>query len=172
MKILIIFGLLLFATSTESFYDISVTTSNGQSLDLNNYRGKRVLIVNVATGSPRSSQFNELQQLYETHGDSLAIIAIPSNSFNNEPGENNDIGSHLQQQYGITFPITQKMEIVGSGKHPLYKWLTESRRNGYAESQLTGDFQKYLINKEGELMGIFSPSVSTSSQEFLTAFNY
>lgn len=172
MKAILILSLLLFAIPPESFYSLSVNTSGGAGVDLNSFRGKRVLIVNVATGSPRAAQFSELQQLYQTHGDSLVILAVPSNSFGNEPVEGNVIASHLLQQYGITFPVTQKMEVTGESKHPLYQWLTDSLKNGSAYSRIEGDFQKYLISKEGELMGIFSSSVSPLSQEFLTAFKY
>ncbi len=172
MKIILILSWLLFAMPSESFYSISINASHGAGIDLNTFQGKRVLIVNVATGSQRAAQFSELQQLYQTHGDSLVILAVPSNSFGNEPGADNAIASHLVQQYGLTFPITQKMETAGDNKHPLYQWLTDSTRNGSAYSQVGGDFQKYLISKEGELMGIFSPAVSPLSQEFLTAFKY
>lgn len=172
MKANLIISLLFSIAVYGEFYDIPVSTAGGTQIDLNALRGKRILIVNIATQSRYSTQIAELQQLYEIHQDSLAILAVPTNSFGNEPETAFSVSDSLSGKYGVTFIITEKMEVKGANMHSLYRWLTDASRNGAASSPMIGDFQKFLIGKDGDLMGIFSPSVSPLSEEFLNAFKY
>lgn len=169
--------LLVFLTSgaslsADSFYELQIRDAQGSEIDLTAFKGKRVLVVNIASSSDQANQLHALQQLYQQHSDSLIILGVPSNNFGNEPLADSVVVGHLQQQYGITFIITERMSVAGPSQHSLYQWLTMETKNGAASSTVYGDFQKYLVGKNGELVGVFGSSVLPGSQEFLKSFNY
>lgn len=148
---------LVFITSIYSF---SYTDIDGQNHNFSNFQGKRILIVNIATGSDKIGQLAELQQLQELYPDSLVVIGVPSNSFANEPRNNNEIKQFCQANYGVTFRLAAKGNVKNNNVLPLYQWLSHSTENGVMNSTVTGDFQKYLIDKTGQLIGVYRPEVS------------
>ena len=172
MKSIILLLLSCIPWSGESIYSLELTCANGQPFSLESCRGKRILVVNIASASVHANQMNDLQQLYQAQADSLIILAVPTNDFDHEPLSDSLLSTYYQQQYGCSFVITQRMHTKGGSMHPLYRWLTQESRNGSASFEVGSDFQKYLINKEGELIGVFGGSVLPNSQEFLNAFNY
>ena len=142
--------------SVVSLYAQSVNTLNGQLINLSDYKGKYILFVNVASKCGFTNQYKGLQELSETYKDNLIIIGSPCNQFGSqEPGDSKDIQEFCSVNYGVTFPITEKLKVKGSNQHPLYKWLTSKELNGKKNSSVKWNFQKYLVSPEGKLVDYF-----------------
>lgn len=155
--------------TTTTIYDYTVTTIDGNSMSLAQYKGKKILFVNTSSGSIYSSQYGSLEQLYQKYKDSLIIIAIPSNSFGTEPGDNTQIKQFVSSTYNTHFIITQKAAVAGDGQLPLYNWLTHITQNGMMGDAVGGDFYKYLVDSSGRLVGAFISTVDPMSDEVQTA---
>ena len=162
----LIFCCLIFISSTD-FYSLVLPKPMEQNsqIKLSSYQGRKILIVNTAGGSEYASQYNSLEQLHRLYPDSLVIIAIPSNSFGNEPGTDSTITNYLIDTYDATFIVSGKVEVIGENQHPLYQWLTDQNKNGIVSNEVKSDFQKFLINEQGKLIGVFAPSVDPLSDE-------
>lgn len=150
---------------TGGIYEYTVVSVTGTDINLETFQGKKILIVNVATGSPRAYQLRELQQLQELYSDSLIVIGFPSNSFGSENRSNLEIKEFCRLMHGATFLLAAKGPVRGDSIQPVYQWLTREGENGLLNSVVKGDFQKYLIDKSGNLQGVFSGSVSPLSAE-------
>ncbi len=152
--------------SKTSLYDIEINRLNGQPLSLGEFKGKYILFVNVASKCGFTSQYKDLQNLYEQFKNILVIVGIPCNQFGNqEPGNASDISTFCETNYGIRFPMTQKIDVTGSQQHPLYQWLTQKKLNGVKNSTVKWNFQKYLVNPEGILIDYYySITLPTSSK--------
>jgi len=162
----------LFFAGTTSVYSFKVANINGQdSIDLNTFRGKAILIVNTATSSPYSLQMASLDSLYLQHADSLVVIACPSNSFGNESESNSDIARLTAQRFGIHFLMAQKTAVKGDDIGPLYHWLISKDLNGVMNSKIKNDFYKYLIDRNGNLKGVFNETVLPTGQQISAALN-
>ncbi len=159
---------LLIATviiTSVSIYTLSVPAINGGSINFADYQNKKIFIVNTATGSNGAAQIAELQQLYLQHQDSLVVIAFPSNSFGHEPANNASIESIMQNTYGATFPIAAKSVVKGDTANSVYKWLADKLQNGRVNGKARTDFYKFLIDKQGLVVGVFDSSVSPLSNK-------
>ncbi|OIQ30482.1 MAG: glutathione peroxidase [Bacteroidetes bacterium MedPE-SWsnd-G2] len=155
-----------------SLYDIGLTTTRGEHLDLNQFKNKYLLIVNVASKCGFTKQYTDLQKLAEAYKNKLVILACPCNQFaNQEPGSNADIANFCSINYNISFPITEKLNVKGSNKHSLYKWLTEKELNGNFNSSVKWNFQKYLINPKGQLLDVFYSTTKPTSKKITSHIN-
>lgn len=152
-----------------SIYSYNIQTAGGGSIDFNQYAGKKILLVNIASASSKVDQLAELQQLHSTFGDTLAIVAFPSNSFGNEPLSNEAIVNFCQQNYGVTFPIASKSDLIGTSKHPIYEWLNKADLNGSADWEVRGDYTKFLVDELGQVVGVFAPNVHVTDSTFQSA---
>lgn len=152
-----------------SIYTYEVNGANGASIDFDVFRNRKILLVNIATGSIRANQIGELQQLQELYGDSLVIVAFPSNSFGNEPRTNAEIAAFCDQNYGATFYIAEKNSVEGPQKQPIYKWLASPSQNGVLSGIVAADFHKFLIGSDGSLMGSYASMVSPMDSVLLKA---
>lgn len=159
------------ASSIVSFYQQKAILNNGNPIDFSVYSGKKVLIVNTASNCGYTGQYAELQKLHEKLGDKLAIIAFPANDFaEQEKSSDNEISQFCQINYGVTFPIAKKGVVVKSKEQqPIFKWLTDSRANGWNSHQPDWNFGKYVIDEKGNLTNYFGPSISPLDSEFLKA---
>lgn len=145
----------------KSVYPIQLNSITNKKIELSSYMGKKILIVNVASECMYTPQYAEMQELHERHGDKIAVIAVPCNQFGNqEPGDPDDIKNFCIRNYGVTFPISEKIDIKGQNQHKLYAWLTESALNGVRTSSVEWNFQKYLLSESGSLLKYFPSSVS------------
>ena len=157
----------------KSIYDFKVPALDGSTIDLSQYKGKKILIVNTASKCGFTPQYEALEKLSILYKDKLVIIGFPANNFLfQEPGSNEKIAKFCKENYGVTFPMAEKISVKGRNMAPIYHWLTEKQYNGYKDSKVTWNFQKYLINEQGELIKIFSPKTSPDSPEVMDAIDH
>ena len=150
----------------SSIYDIHINSLQGKPIDLSKFNGKHILFVNVASKCGFTLQYRELQKLHETYKDKLEVIGVPCNQFGNqEPGSAFEIQEFCEVNYGVDFLITEKIDVKESNQHPLYKWLTEKDINSYKSSTVKWNFQKYLINPEGNLVDYFYSTTKPLSKK-------
>ena len=134
----------------QSFYKLEINSISGEKINLANFKGKKILFVNVASECGFTPQYEGLQELYELYKDKLMIIGVPSNQFGGqEPGTATEIQSFCKLNYGVTFLITEKVDVKGENQHPLYSWLTKKENNGVKNSSVKWNFQKYLVDENG-----------------------
>lgn len=149
-----------------SIYDIKINSLTGKPIDLNKYKGKYILFVNVASKCGFTPQYKDLQELNDLYKDSLVVIGVPCNQFGSqEPGGASEIETFCEINYGVTFLITEKLDVKGNNQHPLYSWLTKKSKNSKSSSSVKWNFQKYLVSPEGLLVDYyFSMTRPTSSK--------
>ena len=154
----------LFAQNDKTIYQFKVEDINGETFDLSSLKGKKVMIVNTASKCGYTPQYAELQRIYEQYKyDDFVIIGFPSNDFGNqEPGSNEEISEFCQKNYGVDFPMMAKITVKGEEKHPLYQFLTEKSKNGFRDSEVKWNFQKYLIDRDGKLVAVKDSNVVPS----------
>jgi glutathione peroxidase len=153
----------------SSFYSLSFQESGGTTIAMNSYSGKKILLVNIATGSSRVSQLAGLQQLQTQYGDSLVIIAFPSASFGTEIRSDEEIKAFCQSNYYTTFTIAAKGNVAGASLQPVYDWLSKTTENGAMDLVIRGDFQKVLIGTDGNIQGVFSPKLEPTDSLIINA---
>ena len=168
----LLFCLSFFMQTSSTVYDFSITGIDGKEINLNTFNGKKIIFVNVASKCGFTSQYEGLQKLYEQNKEKLVIIGLPCNQFmHQEPGTNEEIQIFCTKNYGVTFPITEKVNVKGDEIHSLYSWLTRKELNGVEDSKVKWNFQKYLIDEEGKLVQVFGSKVEPLSQEIIDAIN-
>jgi glutathione peroxidase len=151
----------------DKFHDFVVKTIDGKDFPLSDLKGKKVMIVNVASKCGLTPQYEQLQKLYSTYGsDKFVIIGFPANNFGSqEPGTNEEIQSFCKLNYGVTFPMMAKISVKGDDIAPLYKWLTQKDKNGKDDAEVTWNFQKFLIDENGNWVKSIPPKTVPLSDE-------
>ncbi len=140
---------------SSGFYDFKVKTLEGKDFDFASLKGKKVMVVNTASKCGFTPQYKELEEVYVKNQDNLVIIGFPANNFaNQEPGTAADIRKFCSENYGVTFPMMEKISVKGDDMAPLYKWLTSKAKNGVMDSEVKWNFQKYLIDEKGNLVDV------------------
>lgn len=142
-----------------SLYDFKVTDIDGKEFDMSTLKGKKVLVVNVASKCGLTPQYEKLQQLYEKYKDrNFVIVGFPANNFKGqESGTNEEIKQFCVDNYNVAFPMMAKIDVVGENKAPIYKWLTEKAVNGKMDAEVQWNFQKFMIGTDGQLIGFVAP---------------
>lgn len=154
---------------TKPLYDIAINDIDGQPIQLSDYKGKKILFVNVASECGFTGQYEGLQKLYDTYKDKLMIIGVPCNQFGGqEPGSSETIKSFCQKNYGVTFLITEKIDVKGSNQHPLYAWLTQKSLNGNQDTSVKWNFQKYLVDEKGHYVDYYLSATTPLSSKITT----
>lgn len=143
-----------------SFYDLSFTDIDGKKQTFSLFKGKKVLIVNTASSSIYTPQYAQLEQLHQKYKNNLVIVAFPTNGFNHEGGNNDSIKHFLIKNFSIHFLVASKGELTGGQQLSFYKWLTKIGENGLKDRKLKDDFDKYLFNEQGILIGHFHPALN------------
>ena len=152
--------------TTMPIYDITINDIEGNTIKLSDYKGKYVLFVNVASNCGFTRQYRELQKLYNDNDKKLVVVGVPCNQFGSqEPGNEEKISIFCSEKYNVTFPMTEKVSVRGSNQHPLYKWLTSKELNGRKNSSVKWNFQKYLIDKDGNLIDYWYSLTSPTSSK-------
>jgi len=152
--------------SKDSLYHININSLQGKPINFSDFKEKKILFVNVASKCGFTPQYKDLQKLHDEYQDKLVVIGVPCNQFGKqEPGSSDEIQEFCEVNYGVSFLITEKIDVKGSNQHPLYSWLTKKTENGKKNSSVKWNFQKYLVDKNGELIDYyFSLTKPTSSK--------
>lgn len=155
-----------------SVYDFSFKTLNNEEIALSDYKGRKMLLVNTASECGYTPQYKELQALYEKYSDKLVVLAFPANDFGGqEPGSNEEIATFCEKNYGVKFPVFEKISVKGPDMHPLYKYLSTKSLNGVTDEAPSWNFCKYLIDERGNLVHFFPSKVKPLSEEIIAAIN-
>ena len=154
-----------------SLYDVSLSALDGSPLDLGQFKGKAALVVNVASKCGLTPQYEGLERLHERYSEKgFTVIGVPCNQFGaQEPGAPEEIATFCSTTYGVTFPMTEKVEVNGPGRHPLYGMLTETEDAEGKAGDIQWNFEKFLVSPEGEVVGRFRPLVDPEADELVNA---
>jgi len=152
----------------DSIYDIKINNITGEPIELSDFKDKYLLFVNVASKCGFTDQYKDLQELHEKYKDDLIIVGLPCNQFGNqEPGNEEEISQFCQINYGVTFLLTEKIEVKGNTQHPIYKWLTDKNLNGVKSSTVRWNFQKYLLDPSGNLINYWYSTTNPLSKKII-----
>lgn len=156
-----------------SFYDLKIIKNDGTELNFSELRNKKVLLVNTASNCGYTSQYSDLEKIYEENKDRLIVIGFPANDFKEqEKGTDEEIAEFCKLNFGVTFPLVKKSVVVKSpDQHPVFQWLTDSSKNGWCNQEPGWNFTKYLVNEQGILVDYFGPSVSPASEDVKKAID-
>ena len=153
------------AGNNGNAYDFEFNSLDGGSIKLSQYEGKIIVVVNVASRCGYTPQYEDLQNLWtEYKNKNLVVLGIPTNNFRQEPGNNKEIKDFCETNFGITFPMTEKINVIGNNSHPFYKWA----RNDYGIGAIPKwNFHKIIIGKNGKVADTFSSITKPTSKKFL-----
>ncbi len=172
-KLTLIFTMAILITGAvsaqKSFYSFKTKTIDGKEFDLASLKGKKVLVVNTASKCGNTPQYKDLEALYKKYKDrNFVIIGFPANNFlSQEPGTNKEIKEFCELNYGVTFPMMSKISVKGKDQDPIYKWLTNKSENGKLDAEVTWNFQKFMIDENGNLVDYASPRESPTSDKIV-----
>ena len=155
----------------QTIYQFKMKGIDGKEIDFNQFKGKKVIILNTASKCGYTPQYADWEKFHKENKD-VVVLGFPANEFGGqEPGSNNEIASFCQKNYGVSFQMMEKVVVKGEGKCNLYQFLTDKTKNGWNEKEPSWNFCKYVINEKGELVNFFASGVTPSSPEFLAALN-
>ena len=150
-------------------YDFKFKSIDGKLINLSNFKDNVILVVNVASRCGFTNQYNDLQDIWNSHQDKgLVVLGVPTNDFKQEPGSNKDIQDFCETNFDINFPITEKTHVIGTNAHPFYQWAKEN----YGKSAVPKwNFHKIIIGKDGKVADTFSSITNPNSKRFLSKIN-
>ena len=149
-----------------NIYDIEIKSLQNSPILLSDFKGKYILFVNVASKCGFTPQYKDLEKLHNSYKESLVVIGVPCNQFGKqEPGNNQEIKEFCQLNYGVSFLMTEKINVKQTNQHPLYTWLTSKRLNNKKNSSVKWNFQKYLVSPDGKLIDYYFSITSPLSSE-------
>lgn len=156
-----------------SFYSLKAMLNNGDTLNFEILKGKKILLVNTASDCGYTNQYDDLQKLADEYKSKLIVIGFPANDFKEqEKGTDKDIAEFCKKNFGITFPLAQKSVVIKSPEqNPIFQWLTDSAKNGWNSKPPSWNFSKYLVNEEGILTNYFGSSISPMGKDITDAIN-
>ena len=170
----LLFVLLTLSTTTimaqSNFHQFKANTLDGGELDFSTLKGKKVLVVNVASKCGLTPQYEDLQKLYEQYGgENFEIIGFPANNFmGQEPGSSDEIAEFCQKNYGVTFTMMEKVSVKGNDQSSVYKWLTTKSENGVMDAKVSWNFEKFLIDEDGNLVKNLEPKTVPMDDEIVS----
>lgn len=142
--------------SITSIHKFSIKALDGTTINFADFKGKKILVVNTASECGYTPQYKDLQALYEKYKGKLVIVGFPANDFGGqEPGSNTEIKSFCEKNYGVTFPMTEKVSVKGDGMTPIYQWLTQKTQNGVLDATIKWNFNKFLLDEKGIVIAKF-----------------
>lgn len=155
--------------NVKSVHDFEMISIDGKKVPLSQYKGKVMVIVNVASKCGLTPQYVDLQEFYETYKDKgVVVLGFPANNFGaQEPGTNTEIKEFCTKNYGVTFPMFAKISVKGEDMHPLYQFLTQKQQNGKIDAPVQWNFQKFIIDKQGNVVQSVAPTTTVKDPEFL-----
>lgn len=172
MKTLIFSFLITTALTVISIYDFKVPGLQENEIDLAQFKGKKIMIVNTASKCGLTPQYEGLEQLYKKYQGRLVIIGFPANNFKQqEPGSKEEIAEFCKKNYGVTFPMADKVSVKGDDIAPIFKWLVDEAAKKGINDPITWNFTKFLVDEKGNLVTVFSPKTAPMSEEVLKYLN-
>lgn len=158
------------AAPSKTLYDFSAKSLEGKTVPLKQYKGKKVVVLNTASKCGFTPQYADWEAFYKEHGSKIVVLGFPANNFKGqEPGSSEEIAEFCKKNYGVTFPMFEKVDVLGENQAPLYKWLSDPALNGWNDKVPTWNFCKYVINEKGELTHFFNSKVKPTDEEFKKA---
>jgi glutathione peroxidase len=171
MKTLFLIAISSFLLAT-SIYSYKVTGLDGQTIDFSKFKGKKIMIVNTASKCGNTPQYAELEQLYEKYKDKLVIVGFPANNFKEqEPGTNAEIQEFCKKNYGVTFPMAEKVSVKGDDIAPIFQYLVDESKKMGIEDPIKWNFTKFLVDENGKLITVIHNKTKPMSEEVLKYFN-
>ena len=165
--------LLSSSSTTESIHQFVVTDIEGNKFDFSTLKGKKIMVVNTASRCGLTPQYEKLEELYTKYkSKNFVIVGFPANDFlMQEPGSNEDIAKFCKKNYGVSFPMMSKISVNGKKIHPVYKFLTKKSLNGLKDNKVEWNFQKYLLDENGYLARVISPSTAPDDASIVEWIN-
>jgi glutathione peroxidase len=155
-------------TNAQSIHSFTVKSIDGKNLNLASFKGKKILIVNTASKCGYTPQYEGLEKVYEQYKDKLVILGFPCNQFGGqEPGSNEEIVAFCKKNYGVSFPLADKIDVKGDHIAPIYQWLTMKSKNGILDASIGWNFNKFLIDENGKMMAYFPSNIKPDSEDIL-----
>jgi len=155
-------------TVISDFYNFKLLTLQGDTISFSDFKGKKIMLVNVASKCGYTPQYAQLQELHEKYWNKVVLIGFPANNFGSqEPSDNSEILTFCTKNYGVTFLMSEKISVKGLNQHPIYQWLTNKSKNGWNQESPKWNFYKYLVDEEGKLIKVFPSSVLPNSEEIV-----
>jgi glutathione peroxidase len=156
-------------TTNMNIYDFSVSALEGGTIDFNDYKGKKMLIVNTASKCGYTVQYKQLEELQKEMGDKMVVVGFPANNFGGqEPGSNEEIATFCEKNYGVSFPMAAKVSVKGADQHELFKWLTAAENEDFT-GDIKWNFEKFLIDEDGNLVHRYRSGASPLDEAILSA---
>lgn len=173
VRALLVSMLMFVATGPTSVYDFKVPGLDGKTIDLSSFKGKKLLIVNTASKCGFTPQYADLEKLYTQYQSKLVIVGFPANNFGHqEPGTSAEITEFCTKNYGVTFPMAEKVDVIGGNIAPLFKYLTdEAHKLGVADPVIAWNFTKFLIDENGKLIAVFPSKVRPTDEQITKYLN-
>ena len=172
LKALFLSTAFLFLAPVKNIYEFKVPGLDGKTINFKKFKGKKIMIVNTASKCGNTPQYSDLEKLYEQYKDKLVIVGFPANNFGKqEPGSNDEIGEFCKKNYGVTFPMAEKISVKGDDIHPLYKYLTEEVAKMGIEDPVKWNFTKFLLDEHGKLIAVIHNKVNPMSEEVTKYLN-
>lgn len=169
LKLLLLSGFIFMASS---IYDFKVPSLEGGSIDFSAYKGKKILIVNTASQCGSTPQYKELQEMSKQYAKTLVVVGFPANNFGEqEPGANSEIKEFCQKNYGVTFPMAEKVSVKGDDIHPLFKYLVDEAAKMGVEDPIKWNFTKFLVDEKGKLIAVFPTKVKPMDPQITKYLN-
>jgi glutathione peroxidase len=171
MKLLL--SIMLFAATTtlsaQSIHNFTVKSIDGKDIKMSSFKGKKILIVNTASKCGYTPQYESLEKVYEQYKDKLVIIGFPCNQFGGqEPGSNEEIVEFCKKNYGVTFPLADKVDVKGTNTAAIYQWLTQKSKNGVLDASISWNFNKFLLDENGKMIAYYPSNVKPDSEAILS----
>jgi glutathione peroxidase len=172
LKALFLSTAFLFLAPAKNIYEFKVPGLDGKTINFKKFKGKKIMIVNTASKCGNTPQYAELEKLYEQYKDKLVIVGFPANNFGKqEPGSNEEIGEFCKKNYGVTFPMAEKISVKGEDIHPLYKYLVDEAAKMGVEDPVKWNFTKFLLDEHGKLIAVIHNKVNPLSEEVTKYLN-
>lgn len=154
------------SSASTSIFDFSIQSIDGKIIDFKDFKGKKILIVNTASKCGYTPQYKALEELYKTHKETLVIVGFPSDNFGGQEfADNADIKEFCEKNYGVTFPLTTKVDVKGDNATPIFKYLCSKNLNGVLDATIAWNFNKFLLDENGNLLAYFPSKVKPDSEE-------
>lgn len=166
LVVLLATSMLSFSIPPTSIHEFKIKSLNGETIDFSKFKGKKILIVNTASKCGYTPQYKGLEELYKKYKDKLVIVGFPSDNFGKQEYEKDaDIADFCEKNFGVTFPLTTRVDVKGENAHPIFKYLTSKTENGVLDAEIKWNFNKFLVDEKGNLLAYFPSKVTPDSEE-------